>query len=67
MRESLGLCTSLKLSFKIIPASYASLAEKVSAAMLRDRRPAWEAGIRWELHLLMDGARLDWSLEPLHF
>lgn len=32
-----------------------------------DRRLAWEAGIRWELHLSMDGARLDWSLEPLHF
>ena len=32
-----------------------------------DRRLAWEAGIRWELHLEMDGERLDWSLEPLHF
>ena len=32
-----------------------------------DRRLAWEAGIRWELHLRMDGQRLDWSLDPLHF
>jgi hypothetical protein len=32
-----------------------------------DRRPAWEAGIRWELHLSMDGELLEWSLEPLHF
>ena len=32
-----------------------------------DRRPAWEAGIRWELHLQKEGGRLDWSLEPLHF
>jgi hypothetical protein len=32
-----------------------------------DRRPAWEAGVRWELHLAKDGGRLDWSLEPLHF
>ena len=32
-----------------------------------DRRPAWEAGIRWELALRQDGGRLDWSLEPLHF
>ena len=32
-----------------------------------DRRAAWEAGIRWELHLEMDGGRLDWSLVPLHF
>lgn len=32
-----------------------------------DRRPAWDAGIRWELHLEMDGGRLDWSLAPLHF
>ena len=32
-----------------------------------DRRPIWEAGIRWELHLEMDGARLNWTLEPLHF
>ena len=32
-----------------------------------DRRPAWEAGIRWELRLEMDGGRLDWSLLPLHF
>ena len=32
-----------------------------------DRRPAFEAGIRWELRLEMDGGRLDWSLLPLHF
>jgi hypothetical protein len=32
-----------------------------------DRRPVWEAGIRWELRLEMDGGRLDWSLHPLHF
>jgi hypothetical protein len=32
-----------------------------------DRRPAWEAGIRWELHLQKEGGRLDWSLDPLHF
>jgi hypothetical protein len=32
-----------------------------------DRRLAWEAGIRWELHIKKDGSLLDWSLEPLHF
>ena len=32
-----------------------------------DRRLAWEAGIRWELHIERDGALLDWSLNPLHF
>jgi hypothetical protein len=32
-----------------------------------DRRPAWEAGIRWELHLQQEGGRVDWTLEPLHF
>jgi hypothetical protein len=32
-----------------------------------DRRLAWEAGIRWELHIRQDGQLLDWSLEPLHF
>jgi hypothetical protein len=32
-----------------------------------DRRLAWEAGIRWELHLAQDGSMLEWSLEPLHF
>jgi len=32
-----------------------------------DRRPAYDAGIRWELHIeRMDGNRLEWTLEPLH-
>lgn len=32
-----------------------------------DRRAAYEAGVRWELHLEQDeGERLDWTLEPLH-
>jgi hypothetical protein len=33
----------------------------------QDRRLAWEAGIRWELHIEQEGSLLDWSLEPLHF
>lgn len=33
----------------------------------QDRRPAWEAGIRWELRLEKDGSQLEWSLHPLHF
>lgn len=32
-----------------------------------DRRLAWEAGIRWELHIEHSGSLLDWSLNPLHF
>ncbi len=32
-----------------------------------DRRPAYDAGIRWELHIAAaEGNRLEWSLEPLH-
>lgn len=32
-----------------------------------DRRAAYDAGVRWELHVERDeGGRLDWSLEPLH-
>ncbi|MGD8320032.1 MAG: hypothetical protein PVJ02_06245 [Gemmatimonadota bacterium] len=32
----------------------------------KDRRPAHDAGIRWELRIRRDpGGRLDWSLEPL--
>lgn len=35
--------------------------------MAEDRRAAYDAGIRWELHVRRDaGNRLDWSLEPLH-
>lgn len=30
-----------------------------------DRRPAHEAGVRWELHVERSGQRLEWSLEPL--
>lgn len=32
-----------------------------------DRRPAYDAGIRWELHIeKKEGDRLEWTLEPLH-
>ncbi len=32
-----------------------------------DRRPAYDAGIRWELHIKKEeGGHLDWALEPLH-
>lgn len=32
-----------------------------------DRRPAYDAGIRWEMHIAAaEGNRLEWSLEPLH-
>jgi hypothetical protein len=33
-----------------------------------DRRAAYEAGIRWELHLTRDEDedRVNWALEPLH-
>ena len=35
--------------------------------MEEDRRPAYDAGIRWELHIARaEGDRLEWSLEPLH-
>ncbi len=35
--------------------------------MADDRRPARDAGIRWELHVTAGGEdRLDWSLEPLY-
>jgi MshEN domain len=31
-----------------------------------DRRPAYDAGVRWELHVAKgEGGLLDWSLEPL--
>lgn len=33
-----------------------------------DRRLAWEAGIRWEIHIERQGAaHLEWFLNPLHF
>lgn len=32
-----------------------------------DRKPAYDAGIRWVLHIKSEaGGHLDWSLEPLH-
>jgi type IV pilus assembly protein PilB len=32
-----------------------------------DRRPAYDAGIRWEMHIAREeGGHLEWSLEPLH-
>ncbi len=32
-----------------------------------DLRPAYEAGIRWQLHIAQaEGDRLEWSLNPLH-
>ncbi len=32
-----------------------------------DRRPAYDAGIRWELHIeRVAGNQLEWTLEPLH-
>ncbi|MHB1193422.1 MAG: GspE/PulE/PilB domain-containing protein [Longimicrobiales bacterium] len=32
-----------------------------------DRRPAYDAGIRWELHIeRLAGSELEWTLEPLH-
>jgi hypothetical protein len=35
--------------------------------MERDPRPAYDAGIRWELHVARDeGGALEWSLEPLN-
>jgi MshEN domain len=35
--------------------------------MEEDRRPAYDAGIRWELHIESEeGGHLEWSLEPLH-
>lgn len=35
--------------------------------MDEDRRPAYDAGIRWELHIeRVDGDHLEWTLEPLH-
>lgn len=30
-----------------------------------DVRPAYEAGIRWHLHIAQDGDELEWTLEPL--
>ncbi len=39
VREILGLCATLKVSFKIIPASFTYLDEKVTAAMLHDLSP----------------------------
>ena len=32
----------------------------------QDRRPAYDAGIRWEMHIAREGGHLEWSLEPLH-
>ena len=33
----------------------------------QDRRPAYDAGIRWELHISQaEDDRLDWTLDPLH-
>ena len=35
--------------------------------MAEDRRPAYDAGIRWELHIeRVEGGHLEWTLEPLH-
>ena len=35
--------------------------------MEEDRRPAYDAGIRWELHVERTGGdHLEWSLAPLH-
>lgn len=35
--------------------------------MDEDRRPAYDAGIRWELHIeRAPGNQLEWTLEPLH-
>ncbi len=35
--------------------------------MQEDRRPAYDAGIRWELHIEeVAGNQLEWTLEPLH-
>ena len=35
--------------------------------MEEDRRPAYDAGIRWELHIARtEGNQLEWTLEPLH-
>lgn len=35
--------------------------------MDEDRRPAYDAGIRWELHIeRVEGGHLEWTLEPLH-
>lgn len=32
-----------------------------------DRRPAYDAGIRWELRIArLEGNRLEWTLDPLH-
>jgi hypothetical protein len=32
-----------------------------------DRRPAFDAGIRWEIHIRrVEGDHLEWTLEPLH-
>lgn len=39
IRWILRLCSTLKLSFKIIPASYAVLDQKISAAMLHELTP----------------------------
>lgn len=35
--------------------------------MEEDRRPAYDAGIRWEMHIeRVAGGHLEWTLEPLH-
>ncbi len=39
VREILAMCASCKASFKIIPASYAFLDERISAALLHDLSP----------------------------
>jgi hypothetical protein len=32
-----------------------------------DRKPAYDAGIRWEMHIKREeGDHLEWTLEPLH-
>ena len=33
----------------------------------QDRGPAYDAGIRWEMHIVKEeGDHLEWTLEPLH-
>ena len=39
IREILGLCADLKLSFKILPVSFAYLSDRAAATMLQDLQP----------------------------
>jgi FlaA1/EpsC-like NDP-sugar epimerase len=63
IREILSICASSKASFKIMPASFANLDRRVSAAMLHDLSPqdllprdaiAFDAG---EIRMLVEGRR----------